>query len=75
MGECEFIDTCPFFSGKLAHKDVEIEKLKQEYCRSNNLHCARYMVAIALGAEKMPPDLYPHEKEVAYKLLAEEEEG
>ena len=75
MAECEFINNCPFFEGKLARKEVEIDKLKDEYCRSNSLHCARYIVAIALGKESMPPDLYPHEKEVAYRLLAESEGG
>lgn len=73
LGECEYINSCPFFSGKLAKKDVEIEQLKQEYCRTNSLHCARYIIAIALGKNAMPEDLYPHEKEVAYSLLAAEE--
>ena len=71
MAECEFIAHCPFFNGKLAEKPAEIEKLKEEYCRTNCLHCARYMIATALGKDHMPSDLYPHEKEVAYKLLAE----
>lgn len=71
MTECEFIDTCPFFNGKIAEKPAEIEKLKEEYCRTNNLHCARYMIATALGKEHVPADLYPYEKEVAYKLLSE----
>jgi hypothetical protein len=72
MAECEYIDSCPFFKGSIEEKPVEIEKLKNEYCRSNNLHCARYMVAMALGEDKVPENLYPHEKEVAYSLLSEE---
>lgn len=72
MAECEFIEKCPFFNGQLAEKPVEIEKLKEDYCRTNNLHCARFVIAMALGKEKLPPELYPHEKEIAYKLLAEE---
>lgn len=71
MSECELIENCPFFKGLLAHKEVEIEKLKDEYCRRNCLHCARFMIFTALGREMMPPDLYPHEKEVAYALIAE----
>ena len=72
LGECEYISSCPFFSGKLANKDVEIERLKENYCRTNSLHCARYIIAVALGKNAMPEDLYPHEKHVAYDLLAAE---
>jgi len=72
MAECEFIEKCPFFQGKLADKPVEVEELKEKYCKSNNLNCARYMIANALGKEHMPPDLYPHEKDVAYRVIAEE---
>lgn len=71
MTECEFIEKCPFFSGKLAHKEVDIEKLKQDYCKTNCLRCARYIIAISLGKDEMPPDLYPHEKEIAYSIIAE----
>jgi len=72
MAECEFIEKCPFFQGKLADKPVEVEELKEKYCKSNNLNCARYMIANALGKEHMPADLYPHEKDVAYRVIAEE---
>jgi hypothetical protein len=71
MVECEFINSCPFFKGELAGKDVDIEKIKNDYCRTNNLHCARYIVAITLGKEHMPENLYPHEKDKAYKMIAE----
>ena len=74
MGECEFIAKCPFFNGQLAGDPEKIEEMKTKYCRNNNLNCARYMVANALGKEKMPPDLYPNQKERAYLCIAEDEE-
>jgi len=74
MGECEYIDKCPLFHGRLAEKPVEIEELKEKYCRKNNLNCARYMIATAAGKDKMPPDLYPHEKVIAYQMIAELDE-
>ena len=73
MGECEFIGKCPFFNGHLAGDEERIEEMKEKYCRNNNLNCARYMVANALGKEKMPPDLFPNEKDRAYQRIAEEE--
>ena len=71
MAECELIEKCPFFHGKLADKPVEVNELKEKYCRTNNLNCARYMIVQSVGKEHMPEDLYPHEKTVAYGIIAE----
>jgi len=71
MAKCEFIETCPFFHDKLENKPAEVEKMKEGYCKSNNLNCARYMVVNSLGKESMPADLYPNEKTRAYMLIAE----
>lgn len=71
MGECEFIAGCPFFNGQLAGDPEKIETLKEKYCRTNNLNCARYMVANALGKEKMPTELFPDQKDRAYLVIAE----
>ena len=71
MGECEFIGACPFFNDKLNSKPEKVEELKEKYCRNNNLNCARYMVAHALGKAMMPEELYPHEKQRAYLAIAE----
>lgn len=71
MGNCEFIEKCPFFNDQLANKPDEIEQMKEKFCKSNNLNCARYMVVNSLGKEKMPTDLYPDEKTRAYMHIAE----
>lgn len=71
MGECEFIGGCPFFNDKLNSAPDKVEELKLQYCRNNNLNCARYMVATAIGKEMMPEELYPHEKQRAYLVIAE----
>ena len=71
MGECEFINACPFFNDKLNNAPDKVEEMKVKYCRTNNLNCARYMVANALGKEMMPEELYPHEKQRAYLVIAE----
>lgn len=65
MEQCEFIETCAF---ALNNKDSD---LKGNYCDSNSLHCARFMVFQALGVDKAPDDLMPDEKTKAYALLAE----
>jgi hypothetical protein len=48
-----------------------VDEMKEKYCRTNNLNCARYMVAYSLGKELMPSVLYPHEKERAYMVIAQ----
>ena len=71
MGECEYIKRCPFFNGTLNVESLDSERVKKEYCESNNLHCARYMVLQALGPENMVEDLLPEEKTRAYMVIAE----
>jgi len=56
----------------LDDKPESIDEMKSSFCRGNNLNCARYMVANALGKEKMPPNLYPHEKARAFAVIAQE---
>ncbi len=70
MSDCEFHDRCDFFGGKLPAMPADAEKLKQDYCLSNPLHCARYLVGNALGADKMPADLLPPDKTRAYGIVA-----
>ncbi len=65
MDKCEFLETCYFY------KNNDDSELKESYCNSNSLHCARFMVFQALGADKAPEDLMPDEKMKAYALLAE----
>lgn len=71
MGKCELLETCPFFQGKLGNKPDQIDELKEKYCLSNNLNCARYMIVNSLGRDNMPDDLYPHEKDRAYLHIAQ----
>ncbi|OQY33527.1 MAG: hypothetical protein B6241_07530 [Spirochaetaceae bacterium 4572_59] len=71
MAECEFIELCPFFNDQLGDRPDEVDKMKEQYCKTNNLNCARYMIANAAGDENIPQDLFPHEKTRAYAIIAE----
>ncbi len=70
MGECEFINKCPFFNSQLADDEETREFMKEKYCKTNNLNCARYMIALAVGSEAVPENLYPNEKEKAYEIIS-----
>ena len=71
MSNCEIAKTCPFYNDKMSDMPDNADKLKEDYCNSNNLHCARFMVFQAIGEDKIPGDLLPNEKEKAYPLIAE----
>ena len=69
MAVCDIFESCPFAQGKLPDRP-DRESLIEGYCNSNNLHCARYMVYSSAGADKVPDDLYPDEKDKAYLAIA-----
>ncbi len=70
METCEFLDSCPFYLGTIVVKEADTETLKDEYCRKSPLRCARHMIAVSLGEDKIPEDLYPDEKMKAYEIIA-----
>ena len=59
MAHCELIEKCLFFSDKLKNMPSASETMKKLYCRWNYAKCARYKVAIVLGKENVPLDLFP----------------
>ena len=63
---CEFSADCPYFNSASADAS-----LKEKFCQGNNLNCACYMVASALGVAKVPADLEPEQKPLAYGIIAE----
>lgn len=69
MANCELIKGCVFFNDKMATTPVTAELYKKTYCQGNNAECARYMVFKAKGREKVPPDLFPNQKDRATALL------
>lgn len=64
MDKCEFLDICFFVKN---NSDAEIKEL---YCDSNPLRCARFMVYQGAGADQVPDDLKPDEKMKAYEIIA-----
>jgi hypothetical protein len=69
MRECPRLITCPFFNEKMPDKPATTELYKQRYCRDEYEKCARYMVFIKLGKEKVPADLFPNDIKRAQDIL------
>ncbi len=71
MSDCEFHAGCAFYAGTAKAMPADADTLKQNYCLSNPLHCSRFLVANALGPDRVPDDLMPPQKERAYLLVAQ----
>ncbi len=71
MKDCELLTKCLYFNDKLKNMPTASEMVKNMYCRWHYEECARYRVAMVLGTEYVPPDLFPPETERADKLLAQ----
>lgn len=71
MPDCEKIQGCPFFNGRMETMPGSMENYKRMYCWGRFEDCARRRVALALGKEKVPSDLYPNDTSRAEKILRE----
>ena len=69
MKKCELLEGCLFFTDKMPMDQGLGALYKKKYCMDDNTKCARYMVAKALGREKVPTDLYPNMYDSAKKLI------
>lgn len=69
--QCEYLAGCPFFSDKLNIENGLGKLYKEKYCKSNKNDCARYVIAITIGKEHVPIDLYPNMYKRAEKIINE----
>ena len=70
MADCELLEKCIFFHDKMENMPAMAEMYKTQYCKDNNVDCARFMVFKALGREKVPKDLFPNMKDKAQEIIA-----
>ena len=70
MKDCELLPNCLYFNDKLKNMPTATEMVKSMYCRWHYEECARYKVALALGPENVPPDLFPPDIERAEVMLS-----
>jgi hypothetical protein len=70
MIQCEFIKKCTFFADEMSDRPAYAAVIRKNYCESNPLSCARYLVWTKLGADKVPSSLWPNQMEKAKSLIA-----
>ncbi len=44
--------------------------MKKRYCLEDSSECARHIVFLVLGSEKVPADLYPSQAERAREIVS-----
>ena len=71
MSKCELSEKCIFFNEMMSNMPSTTKLTKKQYCLKNKSRCARYIVFSPLGREKVPIDLFPHQKEYAETIINE----
>ena len=70
MADCECLPKCPFFNDKMSSMPALAGIMKKKYCLGDNNSCARHIVFVALGSDKVPADLFPSQVERAREITA-----
>jgi hypothetical protein len=61
MADCPSLSVCPFFNDKMQEKPGLTNMYKNRYCKGDNENCARWRVAVSVGKQHVPSDLYPNQ--------------
>jgi len=69
MKDCECLAKCPFFNDKMTNMPSAAKLIKYKYCKGDNTECARYIVFLALGSEKVPANLFPNQIKRVEEIL------
>ena len=66
---CQFEGTCQLVKHVTDINRVQVNKIKADYCSTNSSKCARYMVGVAFGIERVPLDIFPGDYAKAREFL------
>lgn len=66
---CKYAESCALFMGEADIDHTLEEALRERYCYTGNVACARRKVREVLGRESIPLDLLPTEHERAEKII------
>ena len=69
MPECKFLDSCRMMAELLNIAPELTKEYRENFCEGDCSRCARHMVAIALGPDKVPLDLFPTEASRASEVI------
>ncbi|GAB1455364.1 hypothetical protein MASR2M48_06710 [Spirochaetota bacterium] len=69
MVDCDCLPACPFFNDKMKNMPSMAGMMKKRYCQDDYMSCARHIVKVAIGGDKVPIDLYPGQNERVSKII------
>jgi hypothetical protein len=72
--KCNLVEKCEFFNDRLKDMPAMSEVLKERFCMREHKACARYLVFLEVGRDKIPENLFPNNIEKVAKLLSEAKE-
>ena len=68
---CQYAENCPLFNGETAVPPALEKVLRERYCNTGDVSCARYQVREALGPDALPDDLLPYDHATAERLISQ----
>lgn len=68
MTECEYTAVCEFFVSEVGYSPELNHKMKQQFCLEDNAGCARLLAKDAVGADRVPPEMLPTDRELLSQL-------
>ncbi len=68
---CERLSGCPFYNEKMPIDKGLGAVYRKKYCEMDNSACARYLVAVAVGPQAVPLDLFPNMTSRADQIITE----
>lgn len=71
QSRCSFVEKCAFFNRYGDSLPPRIEKIKIDYCLTDNTFCSRRWVKDVLGFESVPELMMPHQHGWASQLFCD----
>ncbi|MFH1378210.1 MAG: hypothetical protein ABIH86_05620 [Planctomycetota bacterium] len=72
MEECELIEKCAFFTNRMSTLPTVAKMMKKRYCEGDKDDCARYRLALSIGKNGVPANLFPHQMDIANDIIKRE---
>ncbi len=69
MADCELLKGCAFFNDRMPDDHGLGAIYKKKYCLGDAAACARFMIAMSVGRDKVPVNLYPNMHDQARAVI------
>ncbi len=67
--KCDLLGICTYFRDRMADLPAMAGLMRRKFCEGHPARCARHMVFVSLGIEKVPRDLDPYNVERAEAII------